>query len=529
MPFAFEVPFDEVEGNLDTYVNEIFSCLASGFLTMPKGPGFVQYPVFERGYEALKRATGNFRDLSPETILAAVQEVPIALIVLRCMLGFTPPEWAYVTSQRTDVQVSQGAVRALDRRARTAPDTPLRISGSLTGERIRALVTTACQLLTDGAPQGREEILHRLDKADTKGGLPSLQPLADLGVPYAMLLYERFLGRPFAGHRDSVSELVGDVLETAIEEILHNHGISYRKSKRAERVAGFDQAPDFVIPDEFNPQIVIEAKVTEDDGTARDKITRIQHLASLAMAGQPTDQPRFEVVACIAGRGFGVRREDMKKLLLATRGKVFTLANLANLVDSTKLSGFRTAAKVAAKSPVTPVPAPFRLGPERPRPEDHYVSCLPIVPLKAAASAFGHPQRVDDNQWEWVAVDTERRLRPGMFVAQVVGKSMEPVIPDGAFCLFAAPVVGTRQGKIVLIQLRDTNDPETGERYTIKRYESEKVRDGQSWRHTAITLKPFNPDFEPIILTGEEGQLQVIAEFLQVLRSAADAGCSRSR
>ena len=45
------------------------------------------------------------------------------------------------------------------------------------------------------------------------------------------------------------------------------------------------------------------------------------------MAGQPADQPKFEVVACIAGRGFRVRREDMKKLLLATRGKVFTLAN----------------------------------------------------------------------------------------------------------------------------------------------------------------------------------------------------------
>ena len=40
---------------------------------------------------------------------------------------------------------------------------------------------------------------------------------------------------------------------------------------------------------------------------------------------QPPNQPKFEVVAYIAGRGFGVRREDMKKLLIATRGKVFTL------------------------------------------------------------------------------------------------------------------------------------------------------------------------------------------------------------
>jgi len=90
----------------------------------------------------------------------------------------------------------------------------------------------------------------------------------------------------------------------------------------AERIPGFDQAPDFVIPDEFNPQVVIEAKVTEDDGTARDKVTRIQHVGALSMEEQSLGRPRFQVVA---GRGFEVRREDMKKLLLATRGKVFTL------------------------------------------------------------------------------------------------------------------------------------------------------------------------------------------------------------
>jgi hypothetical protein len=204
------------------------------------------------------------------------------------------------------------------------------------------LVTTACQLLTEGAPE-IPGVLHRLEKADTRQGLASLQPLVDLGVPYAMVLYERFLGRPFAGHRDSISELVGDVLETAIEAVLSDAGISFRKTKRAERVNGFDQAPDFIVPDEFNPRIVIEAKITEDDGTARDKVTRLQHLGTLSMQGrQPHEPPRFEVIACIAGRGFKVRREDMKKLLLSTRGKVFTLENLDRLVECSRLAEFRT-------------------------------------------------------------------------------------------------------------------------------------------------------------------------------------------
>jgi len=154
-----------------------------------------------------------------------------------------------------------------------------------------------------------------------------------------------------------------------------------------------------------------------------------------------------------------------------------------------------------------------------PKLKERYVTCVPLVPLKAAAGAFGDPQHIEDDRWEWAAVATKHHLRPGMFIAQVVGKSMEPVIPDGSYCLFVAPVVGTRQGKTVLVQLRDATDPETGERYTVKRYESEKAQDGDSWRHEKITLKPVNPDFEPIVLTGaDEGQLQVVAELVEVLR-----------
>jgi hypothetical protein len=60
------------------------------------------------------------------------------------------------------------------------------------------------------------------------------------------------------------------------------------------------------------------------------------------MAGQPTNNPKYEVVACIGGRGFGVRREDMKKLLHATRGKVFTLKTMNRLIECTRLREFKS-------------------------------------------------------------------------------------------------------------------------------------------------------------------------------------------
>jgi hypothetical protein len=339
MKYPFEVAFDELIAAPEPFVDAVFSSLASEFLIMPKGDGFVEYADFVSGYEELKKATGGFAELDPEKVLPVVSRFPICLIVLRSMLGFTPSELAYVTAQRIGEPVTQGFARTLDRKARTHPLKPLNLDG-VAGKRLAAMIVSACGLLVQGCPSTPDGTIHRLQKADTVGGLNALQNLAGMGAPYAMLLYERFLGRPFAGHRDSVSELVGDGLESAIEEVLSRSGISFRKTRRAERIAGFDQAPDFIIPDEFNPKVIIEAKLTEDDGTARDKVTRIQHLNSISIS--PDGERKFQVVACIAGRGFSVRREDMKKLLIATRGKVFTLKTLDHLIRCTDLELFRT-------------------------------------------------------------------------------------------------------------------------------------------------------------------------------------------
>ncbi len=338
--FPFEVSLDVIQQDPEPYVDAVFSCLESEFLVLPKGAGFVEYPVFERGYEALKTATEGFSQLDPDKVFPITTTEPITIVVLRSMLGFTPPEWGYVTTQITGVSVTQGFVRSLDRKVRMAPDAKLNTNG-ITDDRLKAMVQTACQLLSAGVPDVNKGQLHRLDKADTKYGLEGIRNLAGMGAPYAMLLYERFLGRSFAGHRDSVSELIGDSLESAIEEVLAKAGISFRKTKRAERIEGFDQTPDFIIPSEFNPQVIIEAKITEDDGTARDKVTRIQHLGELSLAGRSEDNPKYEVIACIGGRGFGVRREDMKKMILATRGKVFTAKTLNQLIECTRLKEFK--------------------------------------------------------------------------------------------------------------------------------------------------------------------------------------------
>ena len=69
----------------------------------------------------------------------------------------------------------------------------------------------------------------------------------------------------------------------------------------------------------------------------------------------------------------------------------------------------------------------------------------------------------------------------------------------------------------MLVQLRGTVDLETGARYTIKRYQSERVSDGDTWRHEKITLNPgVNPEFDPIVSGADEGELTVVAELVDV-------------
>jgi hypothetical protein len=250
MKYPFEAEYDEILADPDSFIAAVFSGLASEFLVLPKGK-FIEYQQFQEGYQALKKATLGFTRLPRQEILELVTSSPICLIVIRAILGFTPPEWAYVASQRKGIGITQGFARTLDRRVRMQPQRPLWCD-NVARKRLAGMIDVACDLIEDGCPTVDGRSIHRLQKADTRSGLEGIRALASMGAPYAVLLYERFLGRPFAGHRDSVSELVGDSLESAIEDVLTKAGISYRKTKRAERILGFDQAPDFIVPDEIN-------------------------------------------------------------------------------------------------------------------------------------------------------------------------------------------------------------------------------------------------------------------------------------
>lgn len=92
MKYPFEASPEELAANLDVYVSAVCASLESEFLVLPKGRGFVDYPAFQRAYEALKRGTDGFSSLLPEQVLAVVTRTPLALIVLRSILGSSKPK-----------------------------------------------------------------------------------------------------------------------------------------------------------------------------------------------------------------------------------------------------------------------------------------------------------------------------------------------------------------------------------------------------------------------------------------------------
>ncbi len=145
-----------------------------------------------------------------------------------------------------------------------------------------------------------------------------------------------------------------------------------------------------------------------------------------------------------------------------------------------------------------------------------YKTHVPVYDLVAAAGSWGEQGVPEPKGWTLIR---NQQLMRGMFVARVVGQSMEPKIPSGSWCLFKPITSGSRQNKLVLVQLNTHIDPIDGGRYTVKRYHSTKTTTEDGWQHTTVELQPLNPDFRSIVLDPEIAtDIRIIGEFVDVVR-----------
>lgn len=138
---------------------------------------------------------------------------------------------------------------------------------------------------------------------------------------------------------------------------------------------------------------------------------------------------------------------------------------------------------------------------------------LPRYALAVAAGPFlTNPEDVSAE--EWIEVPPDLRLDENMFVARIQGHSMEPRIPDGSLCVFRRNVVGSRNGRLVLVRNSELADDN---QYTVKRYKSTKIYTEEGFEQTRIRLESLNPAYPSWDLDFEEGKYQIVGEFLEVL------------
>jgi phage repressor protein C with HTH and peptisase S24 domain len=155
-----------------------------------------------------------------------------------------------------------------------------------------------------------------------------------------------------------------------------------------------------------------------------------------------------------------------------------------------------------------------------------FVTHLPVYALRSAAGPFRVEYDDTPNEateaLDWLEAPSHLRLSPGMFVAEVVGDSMLPLIPNGSLCVFRKFGAGSRNNRKVLVEDRSTAGV-GGAGYTVKIYHSEKsaghADSGEQWSQNRIWLESINPEFPPIELDEEDDRYAVVAEFVSILEA----------
>jgi phage repressor protein C with HTH and peptisase S24 domain len=138
---------------------------------------------------------------------------------------------------------------------------------------------------------------------------------------------------------------------------------------------------------------------------------------------------------------------------------------------------------------------------------------LPLYSLEVAAGPF-RSNADDISAGDWLETPTGLEIDENMFIATIRGRSMEPRIPDGSLCVFRYNVIGSRNNRLVLVRNNDLGDEN---RFSVKRYHSEKDARDESFVHTRIWLESLNPEFPSWDLDPNEEKYQILAEFVQVI------------
>lgn len=283
----------------------------------------------EGAYRAAHELTAGFTATGVDGLTAAILAQPKTLRIFRLLLGLTAQEFATATlivSERHGAKaLSIGRIRSIEAGSACDEDAArccaLLVEEGMRGELFAAPPTGAVQ--------------PKIQKPDTLEGWRTVQRYAAEGVPLEVFLHQRHYGGAFRQLLDATSTKRGDLLEDAVEELFQEHGVQFIRtaSHNQEEIARrfgitVRPAPDFVI---FNGSdtllALLECKVANDGGTARDKAARYASLR-----GEANRLGGIPLFAMLAGLGWRRTADALGPVVRDTDGRVLTLPTLAEIL-----------------------------------------------------------------------------------------------------------------------------------------------------------------------------------------------------
>lgn len=295
---------------------------------IPWSDHIVSEEDFREVYAHTVELTEGLSKPSAEVLVEALRRYPRSLMVFRLISGYQWEELADIVGIVRGVKVGKDVLHRVE------------MGEQDLGEREREAVAGTLFELISGRAMALPDFLDpavyrtRNAKIDTKQGWVSVARAVKDSLDLGHLLYERYTGRPFAYVRDALSEVKGDILESAVERLLLDSQIPFEKI-HDNRLEDYEQAPDFVLPSRKSPSVFIEAKLSEDGGTSRDKAGRIERLFH-GIGSKP-----IALVAVVDGKGFRRINDVLAPILKHTRGRTFFLSNLSGLVELPEVASLR--------------------------------------------------------------------------------------------------------------------------------------------------------------------------------------------
>lgn len=303
--------------------------LAPDFAYINEAP-FYERPYFTEVYVAASAATNDFVNVTENHLRQVLRDDPRTLLVFRTILGLTKDEFAHSTTLVAEaVQMSRltsGKIDSMERRGTAATD-----------EQVHVIATTLSQVMDGslfGEPGG--DLRRKQDKLDTRYGWASVGQAAADGVPYADFLHQRHYGGAFRQVLDATSSRRGNLIEDAVEQLFRDNGVPFIRTgshNQGDIAARFEikvaPAPDFVVFDDTDTlRAMLECKLVNDGGTARDKALRFERLRaeSVRLGGIP-------LLAVLGGMGWARVNDTLGPVVRDTEGRVFTLATLPQMLD----------------------------------------------------------------------------------------------------------------------------------------------------------------------------------------------------